>query len=194
VIAIIDGIWGALYATWVASEIAILAVTRARTRAAGAYENRDRGSLLLLWPVITASIFFGSWYGQAHRPDFLRRRSDAQFISMGLLVLGLGIRWMAIFKLGRSFTADVVIRRQQRVEKTGVFSMVRHPSYSGLLIIFTGLGVNTRSWIGLAIVVVRIANALLYRIQVEEAALRDAFGEEYRTYCRSTKRLIPGVF
>ena len=108
--------------------------------------------------------------------------------------MGLAIRWMAIFKLGRSFTANVVIQRQQRVEKTGVFRFVRHPSYTGLLIIFAGIGLNTRSWVGLALVMLPIAVALLYRIHVEENALSEAFGDEYQSYCRSTKRLIPGVF
>ncbi len=185
--------WGALYAVWVASEIAILVFTRARTRTVGG-RSQDRGSLLLLWPVITASISLGTWYGQRHPPDLFRNASEARLISVVLLAIGLAIRWMAILKLGRSFTANVMIQTKQRVEKTGVFRFIRHPSYSGLLIIFTGIGLNTRSWIGLAIVLVPIIGALLYRIHVEEKALSNAFGEEYRNYCRSTKRLIPGVF
>ena len=86
------------------------------------------------------------------------------------------------------------IQDEQRVQKSGVFRFIRHPSYTGLLIIFTGIGLHTRSWMAFTIVVVPITVALLYRIHVEEAALSQEFGEEYRTYCRSTKRLIPGVF
>ncbi len=185
--------WGAFYALWVASEIAILIFTRARTRSAG-YQHHDRGSLLLLWSVITAAISLGTWYGRAHEPDFFSTAARAQLISLTLLVLGLVIRWMAIFKLGRSFTANVVIQQEQRVQKSGVFRFVRHPSYTGLLVIFAGIGLHTRSWIGLVIVLLPITIALLYRIHVEEAALSQAFGEEYQSYCRSTKRLIPGVF
>jgi protein-S-isoprenylcysteine O-methyltransferase Ste14 len=101
---------------------------------------------------------------------------------------------MAILKLGRSFTANVTIQQRQRVEKTGVFRFVRHPSYTGLLVIFAGIGLNTRSSVGLAIIILPITLALLYRIHVEEKALSEAFGDEYQSYCRSTKRLIPGVF
>jgi protein-S-isoprenylcysteine O-methyltransferase Ste14 len=36
--------------------------------------------------------------------------------------------------------------------------------------------------------------ALIYRIHIEEAALRDAFGDEYLLYSRSAKRLVPGVY
>jgi len=185
--------WGVLYAAWVASEVAVLIFTRARTRTVG-HQNHDRGSLLLLWAVITASISLGTWYGHLHTPDLFRNASEARLVSVFLLAVGLAIRWLAILKLGRSFTANVVIHKEQRVEKSGVFRFVRHPSYTGLLIIFTGIALNTRSWIGLAIVLVPILAALLYRIHVEENALSIAFGEEYRDYCRSTKRLIPGVF
>ena len=185
--------WGVLYTAWVASEVAILVFTRARARTAGC-QIQDRGSLLLLWPVIIASIALGTWYGRVHSPDLLRDASQARLLSVLFLGMGLAIRWMAILKLGRSFTANVVIQRQQRVEKTGVFRFVRHPSYTGLLIIFAGIGLNTRSWVGLAIVMFPIAVALLYRIHVEEKALSEAFGDEYQSYCRSTKRLIPGVF
>ncbi|MFL6416558.1 MAG: methyltransferase family protein [Bryobacteraceae bacterium] len=185
--------WGVLYAAWVVSETAILIFTRARTRTAG-YRHYDRGSLFLLWPVIIASISLGMWYGRLHPPDLLRDESQTRRISLTLLVLGLAVRWMAILKLGRSFTANVVIQDEQRVEKTGVFRVIRHPSYAGLLIIFTGIGLQTRSWTGFLIILVPITTTLLYRIHIEEAALRNAFGEEYRSYCRSTKRLIPGVF
>jgi protein-S-isoprenylcysteine O-methyltransferase Ste14 len=188
-----DRMWGALYAAWVASEIGILIFTRERTRTAG-YEHHDRGSLLLLWSVITAAIWLGTWYGRAHEPDFFGDPAQARLISLALLVIGLAVRWTAILKLGRLFTANVVIQEEQQVQKSGVFRFVRHPSYTGLLLIFTGIGLNTRSWMGLAIVVVPITIALLYRIHVEELALSQAFGEEYRSYCRSTKRLIPGLF
>src|SRR5436305_106769 len=107
--------WGALYAAWVASEIAILIFTRARTRTIG-YQNHDRGSLLLLWPVITAAIWLGTWYGRAHEPDFFRNAAQARLTSLLLLAIGLAIRWLAILKLGRSFTANVVIQDEQRVQ------------------------------------------------------------------------------
>jgi protein-S-isoprenylcysteine O-methyltransferase len=53
---------------------------------------------------------------------------------------------------------------------------------------------HTRNWVGLAITLVPTTAALLYRIHVEEAALRQAFGQEYSDYSRATKRLIPGIY
>jgi len=78
--------------------------------------------------------------------------------------------------------------------RQGVHSIVRHPSYVGMLIIFFAIGVHSRNWLGLAVVMVPTTPALLYRIHVDEIALRDAFGEEYADYGKSTKRLIPGIY
>jgi protein-S-isoprenylcysteine O-methyltransferase Ste14 len=101
---------------------------------------------------------------------------------------------MAIFTLGRSFSANVAIHATQTVHKTGLFRFVRHPSYSGLVIIFAAVGLHTRNWMGLAIILIPTAIALLYRIHVEEAVLTQAFGQEYLDYSRCTKRLIPGIY
>ena len=71
---------------------------------------------------------------------------------------------------------------------------MRHPSYTGMLLIFLAIGLNTKNWLGLAIIVLLPMAALLYRIHVEEQALQGAFGREYAEYSQRTKRLIPGVY
>ena len=71
---------------------------------------------------------------------------------------------------------------------------MRHPSYSGLVLIFFAIGLFTRNWIGLAIVVLPTLAALIYRMHVEEQALIQAYGQQYTDYMRTTKRLIPGIY
>ena len=63
-----------------------------------------------------------------------------------------------------------------------------------MLIIFLAIALADRNWISAALVLILPAAALLYRIHVEEAALRGAFGAQYADYSRTTKRLIPGVY
>jgi protein-S-isoprenylcysteine O-methyltransferase Ste14 len=96
--------------------------------------------------------------------------------------------------LGSAFSANVAIRDTQKVRTTGLYHFVRHPSYLGLVLIFLAIGIYSRNWLSLAVTVVPPTVALLYRIHVEEATLREAFGEEYTAYSRTTKRLVPGVF
>jgi protein-S-isoprenylcysteine O-methyltransferase Ste14 len=71
--------------------------------------------------------------------------------------------------------------------------VVRHPSYLGLLMVFVAIGIHSRNWISLVVAVVPTTAALMYRIQVEEQALQEAFGQEYAQYRRVKKRLVPGA-
>jgi protein-S-isoprenylcysteine O-methyltransferase Ste14 len=96
--------------------------------------------------------------------------------------------------LGVSFSTNVAIHSNQTLRKTGLYRWARHPSYSGMLLIFAGVGLSQRNWVSLAIMLIFPTAALLYRIHVEELALGDAFGRDYAHYRQSTFRLIPGVY
>jgi protein-S-isoprenylcysteine O-methyltransferase Ste14 len=122
------------------------------------------------------------WYGEVHGRTMLGGARWLRIVSLMLFVIGLAIRGTAIFTLGRSFSTNVAIRATQTVHKTGLFRWVRHPSYSGMLLIFTAIGLGQRNWVSLAIMVVFPTAALLYRIRVEERALTEAFGQEYLQY------------
>ena len=185
------GLWSWLYWAWVASEVLIAIVTRTRR---GGGEVKDRGTQLLLWFAIIASITVATWISHVVPTPIFGRAHWLRLTGLLILALGLAIRWAAILNLGSAFSANVAIRDAQRVRTTGLYRYVRHPSYLGLVLIFLAVGVYSRNWISLAIVVVLPTLALLYRIHVEETALREAFGEEYVAYSRSTRRLVPGVY
>src|SRR5258708_2259647 len=97
-------LWKILDWTWIASEIAILAATRTRHSSGNV---RDRGSLLILWPVIIVSITAGSWIGEAHAPTMFGGARWVRTTSLAMLIAGLIIRWVAIATLGKSFSANV---------------------------------------------------------------------------------------
>jgi protein-S-isoprenylcysteine O-methyltransferase Ste14 len=110
------------------------------------------------------------------------------------MVAGLALRWTAFFSLGKAFSANVAIRDTQTLNRSGLYAVVRHPSYAGLLIIFLAIALAEKNWLSAAIVFILPTAALLYRIHVEEIALREAFGDQYVDYSRTTKRLIPGIY
>jgi protein-S-isoprenylcysteine O-methyltransferase Ste14 len=111
-----------------------------------------------------------------------------------LIVAGLAVRWLAILTLRKYFTVDVAIREDHKVVMTGLYRYVRHPAYLGSLLSFLGLAISFSNWLAALVTFLPITGAFIYRIKVEEKALDDFFGEAYRRYCSSTKRLIPGVF
>jgi protein-S-isoprenylcysteine O-methyltransferase Ste14 len=184
-------LWVILYWAWCGSEVLLAVVTRTGKQSG---DVRDRGSMMLLWVVIFASIWTGSEYGYTHAQTMFGGGAWLPDASLGMMAIGLAIRWTSIASLGQAFSVNVAIRANQKLNRRGLFSIVRHPSYTGMMIIFAAIGMRTRNWIALAILVIPTFGALLYRMQVEEAALNQAFGVDYEEYSRTTKRLLPGVY
>ena len=116
------------------------------------------------------------------------------FLSEILINLRIALRLFTVFSLKSYFTADVAIHHDQKLKTDGVFSKVRHPSYSGGLLTFLGLGLTLGNWISLLIVFLPVLGAFLYRINIEEKTLMDNFKEEYIDYQKKTKKLIPFIY
>jgi protein-S-isoprenylcysteine O-methyltransferase Ste14 len=108
--------------------------------------------------------------------------------------LGLAIRVWAVAALGRAFRTTVEVDPDQAVVTSGPYRWVRHPSYTGLLLIVAGVGLAAGNWLALAGCVALPLPAVVRRIRVEEAELSRVLGEPYRAYARRTKRLIPGLW
>jgi protein-S-isoprenylcysteine O-methyltransferase Ste14 len=177
---------------WVLSEVVLVVFARWNRPST---LPRDRGSRTLLWCAMGAGIAAGT---AAQAVSAARIRIPEPWllgVSLLLLVGGLVIRWIAILTLDRFFSTSVAIHQDHRLVRTGLFRLVRHPSYSGLLLLFLGMGLSFGNWLSFAVIVVPFLAALLYRIQVEESSLVEALGQDYVEYCRSTtKRLLPGIF
>ena len=110
------------------------------------------------------------------------------------MVLGVALRWYAIWTLGRYFTRDVAVSADQPVVQRGPYRLIRHPAYSGTFLTMLGLGLAMTNWASLAALLACVFAGYSYRVRVEEAALARAIGQPYREYMRRTKRFIPGVF
>ncbi len=115
-------------------------------------------------------------------------------MSLLVLISGITVRAAAIITLGRAFSVNVAIRDEQRLKRDGLYRFVRHPSYLGIEIAFFAIGLNSGNWACLLWILLLPTLGLVYRIHVEEQVLRSAFGGEYAAYCKTTKRLIPGLF
>jgi protein-S-isoprenylcysteine O-methyltransferase Ste14 len=140
----IQSLFGDLIWIWVASEILLQVVTRT-SRSTG--QLKDRGSLLILFPVVFASTWWAMWYGDTHPHTMLGGAHWLRTAGLVLLILGLAIRWTAILTLGATFSTNVAIHAAQTLRTTGPYRSVRHPSYTGMLVIFTAIGLHERKLI-----------------------------------------------
>ena len=188
---IVSSIFTILYWAWIATEVLLQLVTPTLRRHG---KVRDRGSLVVLLTVIFCSFWAAMAYGEIHPHNMLGGAHWLRIVAVALLAAGLVVRWAAVLTLGASFSTNVAIHATQTLQTNGLFRWVRHPSYTGMLIIFTAVGIYERNWVSLAILVIFPTAALLYRIHVEELALREAFGDQYASYSKVTRRLIPGIY
>jgi len=177
-------------AAWLALEAGL--IIRDRVRGKGRLA-RDRGTLWLNIIVITVAL------GVAGTLTSSVRNSAWQFGSTGLagpivMWAGLAVRVWAIAVLGRSFRTTVEVDAGQRVVDRGPYRWVRHPSYTGILLLMTGLSLVYGNWPALAVLLVLPAGVLIHRILVEEAVLTEVIGRAYTDYAARTKRLVPGVW
>jgi protein-S-isoprenylcysteine O-methyltransferase Ste14 len=176
-------------AGWAVLELGLRVRERLQGRGGAA---RDRATRVLI--AVTLGIAVAVAAVTASRAT--APRIAGPYWAAGLIVmwLGLTIRVWAIAALGRAFRTTVEVDAEQAVVSTGPYRWVRHPSYSGLLLIVTGCGLASGNWLALAVSVVLPLPALLWRIHVEEAELTCVLGDRYRAYQAQTKRLIPGVW
>jgi protein-S-isoprenylcysteine O-methyltransferase Ste14 len=118
------------------------------------------------------------------------------FLVIGLVLMcaGIALRQWAVALLGPFFTVDVRVQPGQTVVDRGPYRWVRHPSYTGLIAIFVGLGLALDNWAALAVLAVVPTVGLLVRIRFEERALLDGLGEQYRRFAAGRRRLFPGVW
>jgi protein-S-isoprenylcysteine O-methyltransferase len=168
-----------------------LALTRhSRTQAV----SRDRRSLFILWTVIIVSLWLAIqmiWLFPRATVPYPR---GFYFLGFILFLAGLALRWYSIGYLGRYFTVDVSISAEHKLVDSGPYHYVRHPTYTGALLAFVGLGFCFGNWFTILFLTVPIIGAFLWRIRIEERALTEALGADYSAYMRRTKRLIPGLY
>jgi protein-S-isoprenylcysteine O-methyltransferase Ste14 len=138
------------------------------------------GAFALAGNVHAAAIADGRW------PSFV----------LGLVLMGVGIaiRQWAVALLGPLFTIDVRVHPGQRVIDRGPYRWVRHPSYTGLIVTFLGIGFALGNWAALAVLAVVPTAGLVVRIRLEERALLDGLGDSYRRFAAGRPRLFPGVW
>jgi protein-S-isoprenylcysteine O-methyltransferase Ste14 len=183
--------FNALTTVWLVGEVLVAILT---TTWRGRGKIQDRGTQIILWVVIIASFKADEWMHSFLPVDMPGSHSWLRPAALGIVILGMVVRAVAIFTLGRAFSANVAMRTGQRLQRSGLYRLVRHPSYLGLELILLGFALHTRTWACFAVVLIPPTLAVLYRIHVEETALRLAFGSDYEDYSRTTKRLIPGVY
>ena len=169
---------------------------------ASAYPSSPLSKLIL-------SVF--AWNGG--RPENLHT-SNVAAIGFTLIALGTWIRLMTYRHLGRFFRFEASIQKDHELIVSGPYSVVRHPSYTGIVLISVGLflwNLSGGSWIiesgswnmilGRFLVLINfsvhilIIFSLLTRMSKEDIALRNQFGKKWDDWAKRVPyNILPGIY
>ena len=116
-----------------------------------------------------------------------------RYFGLALYVVGCILRLAPVFVLGRRFSGLVAIQEGHELVTGGLYRVIRHPSYLGLLLILFGWALVFRSGIGVVVSLLLIP-PLVARMNSEEALLESEFGARYDDYRRRTWRLLPFLY
>lgn len=147
------------------------------------------------FPIIVALALLGpgKWFGNSFlRENFVEHTDAVGLIGLTLAFLGAGFALWARMLLGRNWSIAVQQKEDHELIKTGPYKLVRHPIYSGLLLLFCGHGLIVGDYRAiLAVLIVFIS--FWFKLKKEEVVLTKAFGNRYIAYQSNTKALIPYI-
>lgn len=169
----------------------VLTLTK-RSRQKSRKRRNDKGSMIILWLTISVSLTLGF-----NLANYRTWSAGNYFLgSFGFLLSfsGMILRWTTIVQLKKDFTVDVAINQAHQLKTDGLYKIVRHPSYLGLIMILSGFSLVMNSLQSIIIVTIPVFAAILYRISVEESVLYEEFGNGYLDYKKRTRKIIPLIY
>jgi len=162
----------------------------------GTKQTKHRESLFTRLPHVVAMIVAFVLLFE-RRVDFgplgARFVADSQasaWIGSTLTACGIALAIWARVHLGANWSANVTIRADHSLVRTGPYARLRHPVYSGLLLAIAGTALAQGEWRGLlALTIVLVAFSI--KAKREEAFLRGEFGAEFNEHAQHAGFFLP---
>ena len=157
-------------------------------------KREDRSNRWVIGAFALIGLLAGYLPAYTDRIGFWTLDGDAiRWLGVVLFAVGGALRIWPVFVLGYRFSGLVAIQSGHSLVTSGVYGVIRHPSYLGLLVNSLKWALAFRSVIGILLTAFTIP-PLLARIRAEETLLKSQFGDQYEIYRSHTSRLIPWFY
>lgn len=154
--------------------------------------QRQKIAVILL-QVLSLAIMIAAPYTDRHETAVIADFELTRYIGLFLFSAGFLLMNWSEATLGRHFSIQVTIQEDHQLITRGPYRVLRHPRYLGIIVFNIGIALVFRSWLAL-ILALLLALVLLWRIQDEEALMRQEFGAAWETYSHNSWRVIPFVY
>jgi protein-S-isoprenylcysteine O-methyltransferase Ste14 len=114
------------------------------------------------------------------------------FAAFILTLSGIIICATALIQLGENLTPVPTPRKSGKLVETGIYKFIRHPIYTGLVLIVTGIAIYNLSYQRLIITGI-IFFFFLYKLKYEESLLKEKY-PDYANYIKRTGRMFPKLW
>jgi len=156
--------------------------------------REDTRNRWILLPFLVLGFVLAWLPAYTDRREIATMDGDAvRYPGLALFIVGSVLRLATVFVLGRRFSGLVAIQEGHELETGGLYRVIRHPSYLGLLLGLLGWVLIFRSAIGVLVALLFLP-PLVARMTSEEALLESEFGGRYADYRRRTWRLVPFLY
>ena len=113
---------------------------------------------------------------------------------LALFVGGSVMRVAAVYQLGAlAFKFDIAFRDKQTLKTDQLYGLMRHPSYTAMMIVILAFAVTTHSWLAAIPGILSAWFGFQFRIHHEEKALAEQYGPDYENFRSRTGMWLPGV-
>jgi protein-S-isoprenylcysteine O-methyltransferase Ste14 len=179
--------WGIVLAYWF--------ISGRSTKKVAHQENVFQRFLQYWLPFLIAILLLGpgEWYGHSWlRENFVAHTNVVGIIGLSIAVLGAIIACTSRYRLGKNWSLSVQRKENHQLIQHGMYKRVRHPIYTGLLLLFIGNALIVGDYRAIIAVLI-VFISLWLKLKKEEKLLTETFGAAYTAYQKQTKALLPYV-
>jgi protein-S-isoprenylcysteine O-methyltransferase Ste14 len=183
---IIGILWIAMFALWFLTGFRLKQTMQSRS------QGLSRIAVYVVWA--------GWWLLFSHgfgRSLLARRVLEPSMVTAycGLAITAAGLVFAVLARLyiGKNWSALIQVKQGHELIQTGLYALVRHPIYSGLMLATLGTAIaygELSGFLGFIMVV----SAWGYKSRLEESVMAEHFGAQYETYRSNVKGLVPFVW
>ncbi|HCQ12190.1 isoprenylcysteine carboxylmethyltransferase family protein [Flavobacterium sp.] len=178
-------IWISLLLFWIIS---------GRNNKQSIYKESFFKRFLFYWlPLLVAILLLGpgEWFGHTLiRENFVEQTNLVGVIGLSVSFVGLLIACWSRYLLGKNWSLSVQKKENHELINSGPYSILRHPIYTGILLIFIGNTIIVGDYRGIIAVVI-VFISFWFKLKKEEKWLIEIFGEDYHNYKKTTKAILP---
>jgi protein-S-isoprenylcysteine O-methyltransferase Ste14 len=122
---------------------------------------------------------------------------EEKYFSLRLigLIIYLFFSWIQVWayrSLGDNYSQEMVIFKEHKLIQKGPFGVIRHPQYLSQILMDTGAGLTTLSYIVLPLAIIQIP-FLMMRASTEDKMLSKHFKDEFVEYKKRTGFILPFI-